>query len=62
MEHHSIIQNSLNDKIVTISCKADTNLFFYQVAVPVTLAYFYKLEITLKDGDLYMILIKLLIK
>ncbi|APF25209.1 MULTISPECIES: RICIN domain-containing protein [Clostridium] len=32
MEHYSVIQNSLNDKIVTISCKADTNLFFYQAA------------------------------
>ncbi|CBZ02673.1 hemagglutinin [Clostridium botulinum] len=31
MEHHSVIQNSLNDKIVTISCKANTDLFFYQV-------------------------------
>ncbi|APU87212.1 hemagglutinin component of the neurotoxin complex domain protein (plasmid) [Clostridium botulinum] len=60
MEHYSVIQNSLNDKIVTISCKADTNLFF--IKLPVTLAYFNKLEITLKDGDLYMILIKLLIK
>ncbi|NFB51348.1 hemagglutinin [Clostridium botulinum] len=31
MEHHSVIENSLNDKIVTISCKANTDLFFYQV-------------------------------
>ncbi|RHW65909.1 hemagglutinin [Clostridium botulinum] len=31
MEHYSTIQNSLNDKIVTISCKANTDLFFYQV-------------------------------
>ncbi|APC80707.1 RICIN domain-containing protein [Clostridium botulinum] len=37
MEHYSVIQNSLNDKIVTISCKADTNLFFYQVAGNVSL-------------------------
>ncbi len=62
MEHYSVIQNSLNDKIVTISCKADTNLFFIKLPVPITLSYFNKLEITLKDGDLYMILIKLLIK
>ncbi|KIS21660.1 RICIN domain-containing protein [Clostridium botulinum] len=37
MEHHSVIQNSLNDKIVTISCKADTDLFFYQTIGKVSL-------------------------
>ncbi|MGN2371486.1 RICIN domain-containing protein [Clostridium cagae] len=37
MEHYSVIQNSLNDEIVTISCKADTNLFFYQTVGNVSL-------------------------